>query len=377
LNLANLRRLTQSCHTRLPAVPNTPVDIREHPRPLTHRLQLLFLLFVLVVGSWFLSRQMDIDGCARRGVDLPGLKKELKKSKPDLLVVGDSMASTRLDQDLLTEISGKTSVVFSPGGSGSGSWYLYLKNVLAESEHRPKTVVLMFRDNQLTWPHLRATGAYAAQIRRLREKHELIYDAILRRQQESEDNSHPIGLAKPVWGALVTSGASELYRQEVRDLAMDLSNLGEGKTERLQFQAEYFGLDRLRHDLATNATSNTDPTTDNLWDDYTPIPRVFDANPKESFLPAMIKLASDLNVELILYRAQRRRDAYGLPLETWLETYNKDLENWLRSQGIRFVDERPVNGLKSEYYSDTDHISEEYRPLATDLFYSLIKEPQP
>src|SRR5262245_5572865 len=53
---------------------------------------------------------------------------ELRWLNPGYVVIGDSMAGTRIDERRLAELSGRPVAPLLHAGSGSAFWYLALKN---------------------------------------------------------------------------------------------------------------------------------------------------------------------------------------------------------------------------------------------------------
>src|SRR5918993_4526798 len=68
----------------------------------------------------------------------------------ELVVIGDSMAGTRVDPAVLEGLSGRRVFAILHPGSGSAFWYLALKNWVIASGVRPQAVFIFFRDANLT-----------------------------------------------------------------------------------------------------------------------------------------------------------------------------------------------------------------------------------
>ncbi len=75
---------------------------------------------------------------------------ELAGMQPGLVVIGDSMAGTRVDPKRLTELTGMRIAPLLNAGSGSAWWYLVLKNWVIASGIHPRYVLIFFRDTNLT-----------------------------------------------------------------------------------------------------------------------------------------------------------------------------------------------------------------------------------
>ena len=70
--------------------------------------------------------------------------------QPGYVVIGDSMAGTRVDERRLVELTGVQVAPLLQPGSGSAFWYLALKNWVIASGIRPRMVLIFFRDTNLT-----------------------------------------------------------------------------------------------------------------------------------------------------------------------------------------------------------------------------------
>src|SRR5689334_22312211 len=64
----------------------------------------------------------------------------LRRMQPDFVVIGDSMAGSRIDPVLFTQVSGESVAPLLYAGSGPAWWYLVLKNWVIASGIHPKAV---------------------------------------------------------------------------------------------------------------------------------------------------------------------------------------------------------------------------------------------
>ena len=75
---------------------------------------------------------------------------DLRRLQPGYVVIGDSMAGTRLDERRLVELTGVQVAPLLQAGSGPAFWYLALKNWVIASGIKPRMVLIFFRDTNLT-----------------------------------------------------------------------------------------------------------------------------------------------------------------------------------------------------------------------------------
>jgi hypothetical protein len=75
----------------------------------------------------------------------------LREAANDCILIGDSMAGTRIDPVHLSRLMGGhgAAALFHPG-SGPAYWYLAFKNFVVNPGLRPRAVVFFFRDENLT-----------------------------------------------------------------------------------------------------------------------------------------------------------------------------------------------------------------------------------
>ena len=102
---------------------------------------------------------------------------KIKAKNPEIIMVGNSMLESRVDDDYFSELTNLNSVKVSSGGAASAFWYLALKNIIIPSVTRQTTVAVFFRDHYLTDPDFRVNGNYyRTQINAIAEEEEpLLY----------------------------------------------------------------------------------------------------------------------------------------------------------------------------------------------------------
>src|SRR5262245_13107487 len=75
---------------------------------------------------------------------------DLARMQPAFVVIGDSMAGSRIDPAVFTRASGQSVAPLLYAGSGPAWWYLVLRNWVIASGVRPNAVFVFFRDTNLT-----------------------------------------------------------------------------------------------------------------------------------------------------------------------------------------------------------------------------------
>ncbi len=92
---------------------------------------------------------------------------------PTWVVIGDSMAGSRIDPALLTRLTGGQTAPLLYAGSGPAWWYLALKNWVIPSGIRPKAVIVFFRDTNLTTVMFRIDATWSLDTAGLDREDEL------------------------------------------------------------------------------------------------------------------------------------------------------------------------------------------------------------
>ena len=88
--------------------------------------------------------------------------RETGPKKPGVVLLGDSMLETRIDEQVLRETAGIKFEKMAYPGSGSASWWLILKNYIAPQTYPPRTIVIFFRNMQLTLADYHTHGRFSA-----------------------------------------------------------------------------------------------------------------------------------------------------------------------------------------------------------------------
>ena len=111
----------------------------------------------------------------------------LKKARPQCVFLGDSMLDSRLNEAMLNRQAGQRCTVLAQPGTSTAMWYLLLKNVIAAQAHPPRTVVVFFRDRQLTLPAHRAEGSYRGRLETVMRGAEPLVDRLRERGRPAAD----------------------------------------------------------------------------------------------------------------------------------------------------------------------------------------------
>jgi hypothetical protein len=281
--------------------------------------------------------------------------------KPTWVVIGDSMAGSRVDPALLAQLTAGATAPLLYAGSGPAWWYLVLKNWVIASGIHPKAVFVFFRDTNLTNVMFRIDATWALDTAALdrepdlnlvvarrrgsvfyqvRDRIERLYRAEqVRRWVEPQVNAWPSRVIFP-------------YRRP-RAAFMDRLN-------------ERFGLAHLRPMDAADMQATEDREAD------------FDAFVDKSALPLMLRDARDAGLTLMLVRVQRRPVDGRPPFQSpALRRYVAKLQAYVEAHGGVFMDDTGDPAETIDLYEDGDHLSREGRRRYTEQFASRLRQRFP
>ena len=275
---------------------------------------------------------------------------------PGWILIGDSMAGTRIDPDLFTQLSSQRIAPLLYAGSGSAWWYLVLKNWVIPSGTRPRAVFIFFRDTNLTDVLFRIDAAWALDTAALAGEDDL--NAVVARRRgtrfyqgtETLDALYAAPQVRRWLGPLVDEWPARAMIPYRRPRAQFL--------ERLNTR---LGLTHLRPMDAADMQETEDREAD------------FDAFVDKSALPLMLRDARRAGLRLCFVRVRRRPEGGRPPYQSRaLQRYVSRLRDYLLQGGAGFVDDTgdPVQELS--WYEDGDHLSRDGRRRYTELFVSRL-----
>ena len=280
---------------------------------------------------------------------------------PAWVVIGDSMAGSRIDPALLTRLTGGVTAPLLYAGSGPAWWYLALKNWVIPSGIKPRAVIVFFRDTNLTNVMFRIDATWSLDTAALDREDDLnatvarrrgttfyrVRDAIDRAYQASEGRRW-IEPAANEWPARVMFP----YRRQ-RTAFLDRLN-------------ERFGLAHLRPMDAADMQATEDGEAD------------FDKFVEDSALPLMLRDAREAGLTLLLVRVQRRpRDGRPPDQSPALRRYVSKLHSYVESRGGVYMDDTGDPAQTLDLYEDGDHLSRDGRRRYTEMFAVRLRQRFP
>lgn len=330
-------------------------------------LRSLLLFSVIIAATWVnISQSYDLDFPRPPGPRFDNRVRKLyinrlENEKPDMVMLGDSTLLDGVDPDRLSELTGRQVSSFDAPGSASAFWYLVLKNNIVESEHKPKVVLILFRDTILTAPGYRVHGSYFIQLDEFARRNEPVlleraYLNLMNPLEKFAEGNFPLYAAR----VPIRQGTDALIRYSLT------SWLGCNKKCNDDSMTEVFTSANLEPGQLQNAISAAEEYL------YSDRQLDFEAQVNQSFLPEMIRIAEENNIQLILVRLKTL--ITGTQDAKAIERYVGELSQYLNSQNVLFLDYGNDPRLSSTYYADSLHLTREGEALFTEMLSEELKK---
>jgi hypothetical protein len=281
----------------------------------------------------------------------------LRRMQPAFVVIGDSMAGSRIDPVVFTQVSGRTVAPLLYAGSGPAWWYLVLKNWVIASGIRPQAVFIFFRDTNLTNVLFRIDATWSLDTAALAREDDL--NAVVARRRGSPFYEVRAAFDR-VYAAAEVRRWVEPFVGEWP--AHALIPYRRQRETFLQAVNDRFGLDHLRPMDAADMQATEDREAD------------FAAFVDRSELPLMLRDAQQAGLHLVFVRVQRRPVGGQAPSQSpALLRYVRALRTYVEARGAALVDDTGDPAETLDLYEDGDHLSREGRRRYTQAFAERIR----
>jgi hypothetical protein len=283
---------------------------------------------------------------------------ELRYLQPGYVVIGDSMAGTRLDERRLGELSHTPIAPLLQPGSGPAFWYLALKNWVVPSGIKPRLVFIFFRDTNLTDVLFRLEPQFRWSLDLVAREREEELNAIVARRIEPLhrvrvflDRDLGVERAREWAEPALTEWPAEIIEPSRRR-----------RTEFQRLMNVRLGLDHLRPMQAADIQAGDGPSID------------FDRDVDRSVLPLMLRDAKAAGLTLGFVRVQRRPTAQRPPAQSpALQRYVHELDAYVTARGAVFLDDTGDPALTLDMYEDGDHLARHARRRYTEHLYNRLR----
>jgi hypothetical protein len=284
---------------------------------------------------------------------------QLAEVNPGIVVIGDSMAGSRVDYVRLSQLAGTSATPIFQAGSGPVWWYLALKNWVIASGVRPKVVFIFFRDTNLTSVMFRLDEGFRWNVDRVAGEREDEVNAV-------------IGSYRGALSARARTAIESLYGADRARLWVEPAMTGRigrmmipSRRQRTAFIIEMnkrFDFMHVRPMEAADFEAAQDREAD--------FPRMI----RHSVLPLMIRDAKQAGIKLCFVRVQRRPDGNRPPPQSpALRRYVEDLRQYIESNGALWRDDTGDPAITVDMYEDGDHLAQHSRTYYTEIFYARIR----
>lgn len=288
--------------------------------------------------------------------------KAIDANRPEFVLIGDSTLEEGVDQTLLTSELHEETYKLSVRGSATAAWYLVMKNVVMKSAHRPKYIVILFRDTMLTVPYFRTTGRYLELLDDYAGKNEPVLNelAFINQMNPVEKIMEQY---LPLYGMRWDIRTGLEHR--LRYMAPSIINCQKDCAE----DAVHSIFGRELDTIALNQM--IEDSVDSL---YSPDEMNFDRHIDTSFLPVMIDLAEDNNTSLVFVRT----GTLNFPT---VESEPQALKNYINLLGayladhdnVYFLDLAYDERIDASFFVDSVHFNAHGKELFTPILADELR----
>lgn len=325
----------------------------------------LILAIILISASAFFLRSRGVTFPRAPGPILDRKVRfvhlqHINENQPQIVLLGDSTLVLGVDPQALAEQTGKSVYSIGIPGSASALWYLLVKNTIAEAQHKPEYVLIVFRDTILTAPGYRVQGSYFELLDEYAQRSEPVLV-----EKSFVNRMNPLEIAAEKYFPLY------VFRTDIR--------------RRIDAFIRYpvpslFGCDGSCTDVALGELfegADMEPgalveavgAAESLL--YTPEQLDFESQVDRSLLPDMIEIANANGFRLVFVRIKVES---GIGNDPKLKKYIEDLRKYLDEQGAPLLDFGDDPRLTSDLFRDPIHLNEEGRQLFTRLLAAGMME---
>lgn len=289
--------------------------------------------------------------------------KAIDTNLPKLVLIGDSTLEEGVEQSLLSRELGAETYKIAVRGSATAAWYLVMKNAVMASTHRPKYIVILFRDTMLTVPYFRTTGQYLELLDDYAGKNEPVVTELA-----FVNHMNPVEKILeqylPLYGLRweIRKGLDQHLRYTIPSYLI-------GCTKECAEDAigSIFGME-------LNLTALNQMQEDSVDSLYLPKEMDFGGHVDKSFLPAMIDLAEKNNTALIFVRTGTLNypnpEAEPIALKRYIKALNTYL---LAHDNMYFLDFAYDPRIDNSFFADSVHFNTRGKELFTPILASELQ----
>ncbi len=325
------------------------------------RKYVLLLGFLFITLSIVVRQAYDLPYPAQLGPQFDNFvrmedRNRISEKQAEIVLLGDSILALGMNPAQLENHLGRVVYSLARPGSASASWYLSFKNMIGYASPRPRYVVIFFRDSILTAPGYRVNGKYFTLIDELayRDDTLVIEKAFV---QQSGPLEQFIEKYFPVYsGRLQVRETLDYY---IRYGLTSLAGCDPGCNENANYIV--FNDNNIDNVLLVEAIATAESYL------YTPQRLDFDNQVSRSFLPDIITLAEENDIQLIFVRTKHFTYPTLASQPLALQEYSKKLAVYLEQNNIPLLDFSSDPRLTENLYVDSHHMSEQGAVVFTKI----------
>jgi len=265
--------------------------------------------------------------------------------KPDLVLIGDSLAEENVDMDMLAQQTGLTDYRMGFGGSASALWYLAIKNNVVPAAYHPKYLVILFRDSELTAPNYRVQGKLFSALDQYAATDDTL---VIERAYLQFMNPLDVFAETYLPPYAYRVQFSSIAEKNVYALPFLLMHCGKKCTDNALLDVFNF-----RNNAAPDVVGGSLDPEEHLL--YSPSGLDFESQVDKSFLPEIIRLCNENDIHLILVRAKTPRFT-GTSKPRGLNEYLAALEAYVEANGASYLDLSAYASLTIADFIDNYHV---------------------
>lgn len=279
------------------------------------------------------------------------LATELEKCQPPVILIGNSILGTAVEEQTLAERTGyPVKKIWLPGASAAW-WYLALKYIVADLSYTPKVVAFVYRDNEFSRPKFRTTGKYESRfsvfVENDDEFHKKVYDTELTPYRHLYRQYRKFQAAQKQ----TIENFLKKVSAKIRNLPLETIDTVINK---------YFSDSNMNAYLLTKAQIQAEKNTNNSLNK-------FSDRLDKTFLPTMIKIAQEKKINLLFINMKKREQATGVNLSATSSKYLNDFEAYLKTNDIPLLNYSTHQALLLGHYAAGDHFNKFGRSVFSDL----------
>ena len=286
----------------------------------------------------------------------------MNENNVQLVLVGDSALEKGVDPRLLSASINMPAYAISIPGSTSPFWYVAIKNLILETEVKPKYVVIFFRDTILTVPNYHVNGGYVKEIDEYATSQE---DTLLELAYLNFLN--PLEKAALTW--LPVYGSREQLTGTVDFYARNMlpGLFGTCQRECLErAHAIVYQVDNMQKDLRADVLVNEQDIL------YTRHAMDFKASVGSSFLPEIIQLTRENGLQLILVHERTLLFSSQAAEPEGLAGYKRALAEYLKANDVILLDFSYDPRIPPDFFDDAIHMTEAGQAAFTQMLAEAL-----